>query len=147
MRTFYWVIFCVFILLQFGCGQSQQDPIIVEEAWIREAPPNASAMAGYMHIINRSDQDRNLIAAKSDAFKVIEFHRSVEKDGVYHMVRHKYLPIPAHGKFELKPGDFHLMMISPKQVLRDGDRTSVELIFDDQSTITLDVAVKKAVFN
>ena len=104
-------------------------------------------MAGYMRIINRSDQDRNLIAAKSDAFKVIEFHRSVEQDGVYHMVRHKYLPIPAHDEFELKPGDFHLMMISPKQALREGDRALIELVFEDKSTITLDVAVKKAVFN
>ena len=146
MHRLNFIAFIIVMLMLASCGETVQDPITIEQAWIREAPPNASAMAGYMDITNHTNQDKKLIAANSNAFKVIEFHRSVEENGVYRMVRHENLIIPARGKFELKPGDYHLMLISPKNALHDGDKTSIELIFDDQSKVALEVAVKKAVF-
>ena len=129
-----------------SCNKNEQVPIAIEQAWIREAPPNASAMAGYMRITNNTDQDNTLVAAASDAFKVIEFHRSVEKDGVYRMIRHENLHIHAKQSLELKPGDYHLMMITPQRVLKEGHNVSVQLTFADQSQVTLEIPVKKATF-
>ena len=129
-----------------SCNANEQELIAIEQAWIREAPPNASAMAGYMRITNNTDQDNTLVAAASDAFKVIEFHRSVEKDGVYRMIRHEYLHIPAKQSLELKPGDYHLMMITPQRVLKEGHNVSVQLTFADQSQVTQEIPVKKATF-
>ena len=127
-----------------GCSYFEQPIISIQHAWIREAPPNANAMAGYMLIINNSDQDNVLVSAVSDSFKIIEFHRSVEKDGVYRMIRHQSLTIPAKGQLELKPGDFHLMLITPKLALLDGDEVSVQFMFKDQSKLTVQIPVKKA---
>ena len=129
-----------------GCMHEESNTIAVEDAWIREAPPNASAMAGYMRIVNNTEQDHSLVAASSNAFKVIEFHRSVEKDGMYKMIRHEKLDIPQKQSLELKPGDFHLMLIVPKKPLQEGDNVSVELNFADQSKVTVEMPVKKAVY-
>ena len=136
------VLGCILITAS-SCSNSQQ-PIAIEQAWIREAPPNASAMAGYMRIINNSDQDNTLVSAASDSFKVIEFHRSVEKEGVYRMIRHESLTVPAKGMLELKPGDYHLMLIKPKIALVEGDNVSVQLMFSDQSNLSIELPVKKA---
>ena len=130
-----------------ACMHEEPNAITVEGAWIREAPPNASAMAGYMRIVNNTKQDNSLVSASSNAFKVIEFHRSVEKDGMYKMIRHEKLVVPQQQSLELKPGDFHLMLITPKQSLKEGDTVSVELNFSDQSKVIVEMPVKKAVYN
>ncbi len=137
---------CILVSLT-ACMHEDPAGIAVEDAWIREAPPNANAMAGYMRIVNNTDQDNSLVAASSDAFKVIEFHRSVERDGMYRMIRHKKLDIPQQQTLELKPGDYHLMLIVPKKPLREGDIASVELNFADQSKVIVEMPVKKAVYN
>lgn len=137
---------CILVSLA-ACMHEEPAVITVEEPWIREAPPNASAMAGYMRIVNNTDQDNALVAASSNAFKVIEFHRSVEKDGIYRMIRHKKLDIPQKQTLELKPGDYHLMLIVPKKPLQEGDNVLVELNFADQSKVIVEMPVKKAVYN
>lgn len=133
------------VSLLSGCDRTHQ-PIEIVDAWIREAPPNATAMAGYMQIINHTDTDKQLITASSADFKVVEFHRSVEKNGVYRMVRHKQLIVPANGMLELKPGDFHLMLITPHKNLKEGDLTTVTLVLADDSSVSHEFPVKKAVF-
>ena len=148
MRLLLLIILLPSILVSLAaCLHEETSTITVENAWIREAPPNANAMAGYMRIINNTEQDISLVAASSSAFKVIEFHRSVEKDGMYKMIRHEKLDIPGNHSLELKPGDYHLMLIVPKQSLKDGDTVTVELNFADQSKMVVEMPVKKAVYN
>ena len=137
--------FILIILLISGCNRTHQ-PIEIVDAWIREAPPNATAMAGYMQVVNHTDTDKQLITAHSADFKIVEFHRSVEKNGVYRMVRHKQLTVPANGTLELKPGDFHLMLITPHKKLKEGDVTTVKLVLADDSSVSHEFPVKKAVF-
>lgn len=137
----------VFIYLFLtGCTQTTDSPLEITGAWIREAPPNATAMAGYMQIYNHTDSDKQLVSGNSQDFKIVEFHRSVEKDGVYRMIRHKKLTIPANSMLELKPGDFHLMLITPYKPLKEGDLTTINLVLEDNITISHEFPVKKAVF-
>lgn len=137
----------IFILLHLtGCDQADKQAIDIVNAWIREAPPNATAMAGYMQIKNHTNKDKLLVSGTSEDFKIVEFHRSVEKNGVYRMIRHKQLTIPANGTLELKPGDFHLMLITPYKKLNDGDLTTINLVFADDSIVSHEFPIKKAVF-
>ena len=127
-----------------SCNLISNAPIAIEDAWIREAPPNASAMAGYMRITNSSEKHIILHSANSPAFKAIEFHRSIEKDGVYRMVPQFHLHIAANSTFELKPGDYHLMLFNPVRPLKDGDEVTLSLTFSEQQIIETVVPVKKA---
>ncbi len=120
------------------------EPVTVEDAWIREAPPGAKALAGYLTAVNASAQERRLVAAESPAFDRIELHRSVFEGGVARMLAQDSMPIPAGGRLVLKPGDYHLMMIKPKDPLHQGDEVEVTLILDNQTKLRITMPVKKA---
>ena len=137
-------LFIVSTLTLIACSQSKVAPIEIDTPWIREAPPGATAMAGYMRIINNSENNIILHSASSPAFKAIEFHRSVEKDGVYRMVPHLHLHIAANASIELRPGDYHLMMFNPTSTLKEGDSVEVELVFSQEQTVNTTIPVKKA---
>ncbi len=113
------------------------------EAWIREGPPNAMALAGYMVIDNKGSEDRQLLGVSSPFFGHIELHRTRLEDGIAKMIPQDSMPVPAGGRLELKPGDYHLMMMQPEQPLKAGDKIEAILRFDDEEKITVNFSVKK----
>ena len=129
-------------LMLTACGP-QAEGFFIEKAWIREAPPNARALAGYMLLNNNTAADITLISAESDDFGLVQFHRSVEKDGVYRMQHYPELKIAAGEEIEFKPGDFHLMLMAPKRALKAGDNTVIQITLSDQSKVTLTLPVQK----
>lgn len=146
MRTLI-LSFSIFLTFSLNaCTDSAHSLVTIENAWIREAPPNSTAMAGYMKITNNTDDHIILHSAASPAFKAIEFHRSVEKDGVYRMIPHLHLHIAANSTFELKPGDYHLMLFNPSKPLKDGDQVTLALTFSHNQIIETTIPVKKAEF-
>lgn len=116
-----------------GCCFFADEEVTVVDPWIRAAPPNVP-MAGYMGLQNNTDTEIALVAASSPMFSSIEFHRSVEKDGVYRMIRKTTLDISAQGILQLKPGDFHLMLFNARQRLQEGDSVEITLEFDNGSS-------------
>lgn len=120
-------IFVFAFVLLASCSQEPKETITVQDAWIREAPPNASAMAGYLSITNSTEQDRILTFAKSKHFNTVEIHRTIVEDGVAKMRRHNELIVPAGDSLVFKPGDFHLMLMSPQSELKAGDEVTITL--------------------
>ena len=131
------------LLTLFGAGAALAGDLMVMGQWVREAPPGSQALAGYMMVHNHGKQDRKLVAAESPAFDHVELHRSVFEGGMARMVPQDFMPIPAGGQLELKPGDYHLMLIKPKQALKAGDTVEMTLRFDDGSTLKTTFPVKK----
>jgi copper(I)-binding protein len=103
--------------------------VMVEDAWIREAPPGAMAMGGYMTLHNHASADRMLVAASSSAFESIMLHRTVISGTMAKMVHQHMVTIPANGSVIFEPNGYHLMMMKPKQALKAGDSVSVTLTF------------------
>ena len=120
------------------------DPaILVENAWVREAPPGAQMMSAYMTLKNTGPDDIVLASVGSPAFTMVMLHKSVIVDGIARMSHQDDLLIPAGGSVELKPGSFHLMMPAPDERLRSGDRVEFNLIFADGSTTRVQADVIK----
>ena len=115
----------------------------VNDAWIREAPPTASMMGGFMTIHNPSAQDIVLIAASSKTFKHIMLHRTIEENGVSKMVHQMQVVIPAHGSLEFKPGSYHIMMPAPQKRLVAGDKVMIKLEFKSGKTSDVEFEVRK----
>lgn len=115
----------------------------VEDAWIREAPPTAEMIGGFMTIKNGSDQDWILVGAHSDAIPHIMLHRTVHEGGMARMVHQKQVVIPAGGTVQFKPGDYHLMMKSPKPPLKAGDKVTITLEFKGGEEKDVVFTVKK----
>ena len=118
--------------------------IMIKDAWVREAPPNAKVLAAYMTIENHTSKEIVLTSATSPAFAKIEIHKTVHKGDMATMEEQKELPIGTHKVIKLEPGGLHLMLYNPNKPLKAGDSVSFTLKYADGSTSSVDAKVKKA---
>jgi copper(I)-binding protein len=124
-------------------GPAAAADIEVSEPWVREGPPNARVLGGFMTIINHAKTDVSLLSASSTQFNSIELHKTEMVDGVGKMIPQQRIVVPAGGTVELKPGSYHLMLMGAVQPLRAGDSVVVELQFDTTSQ-SVEMPVRKA---
>ena len=137
------VLTFVFIpVLIFPVIISAASSIMIHNAWIRSAPPNAKALAAYMMIENGSHEPRTLTAVSSKLFRKIEIHRTEMHEGIAKMIPQKQLVIPADGSVVLEPGGYHLMLIDPETVPREGEQVDMELRFDDGEILHIKAPVR-----
>ena len=116
--------------------------LMVKDRWIREAPPTASALAGYMVIHNGSDKERVLVGAESPLFGNVMLHRTVMEEGMAKMVHQPSITIPAGGSLTFAPNGYHLMLMKPKTSLKAGDKVEITLKFKDGTTLPLSYEVR-----
>jgi copper(I)-binding protein len=117
--------------------------LVVDGAWIREAPPGASMLAAYLVISNHGDSDARLVAVESPAFAHVMLHKSETVDGVARMLHQDSILIPAHGSVILEPGGYHLMMPAPDTRPQAGDQVEFLLRFADDSSLAVTAVVRK----
>ncbi len=138
-------MFPLIIAIFASCAGGAESALRVHTGWIREAPPNASVLAGYMVIENNGVEPRKLIKVKSPAFESIELHRSVVKNGMASMVPQTSITIPpAGGQVAFKPGGYHLMMMNATRSLHAGDKVTVILTFKDGEHLKATLPVRRA---
>ena len=117
--------------------------IRVSDAWIPEAPPVATTMAGYLRLDNKSDNTVTLVDVSSPSFAAVELHRSEVVEGMARMVHQERLDVPAHETLLLEPGSYHLMLMKPVDPLNEGDTIQLRLHFDHGQTLYVTALVKK----
>ncbi len=116
--------------------------LMADNAWIREAPPKATALAGYMTLMNKGDKPRMLVGASSPAFGKVMLHRTVMEEGMAKMVHQHMIEIPAHGSVTFEPNGYHLMLMKPKQQLKAGDKVEITLEFKNGETLVVTHVVR-----
>ena len=131
-------------LLAGSANAHSDGGIVVKDAWVREAPPNAKVLAAYMIIENHTDKEKTLVSVSSSAFNKIEIHKTINKDGMASMEQQKELAIAAQGDVTLEPGGLHLMLFEPGSTLKAGDNVAFTLKFAGGSTTMINATVKKA---
>lgn len=99
----------------------------VEDAWIREAPPGATAMAGYATLRNTGDEPLRLLAVQSAAFRNASVHETVIAGGMSRMRELHDLDIAPGETIALQPGGRHLMLMDPRKPVALGD--TIEIVF------------------
>ncbi|WP_455366339.1 copper chaperone PCu(A)C [Kaarinaea lacus] len=131
-------------LLAYNAAAYSDSGMMVKDAWVREAPPNAKVLAAYMTIENHTAKEKILVSVTSEAFNKIEIHKTINKGGMATMEQQKELAIATHGKVTLEPGGLHLMLFNPGSALKAGDNVTFTLKFADGSTTMITANVKKA---
>jgi copper(I)-binding protein len=131
------------ILAAWSLSAVADSAVRVDNAWVREAPPSAHMMAGYMMIKNEGGSEIALTGVDSPAFAHVMLHKSEVVDGVARMIHQDEIVIPAHGAVELKPGSFHLMMPAPDPRLVEGDTVGFILTFSSGETIPVQADIRK----
>jgi periplasmic copper chaperone A len=135
------VLFSLQIL--FSCQTFANETIKINDAWISEAPPTVSILAGYAKIQNLSGKEQTLTSVSSPDFYKTELHLSKVIDGMATMEKQTSLEIPAKGSIELTPGSYHLMLFNPKSALKANDKVILNFNFSDGTSIVVEATVKK----
>ena len=115
----------------------------VENAWVREAPPGAEMLAGYMTVYNDGSAPVALTGASSPALGRIELHRTVMKNGVASMIAQKQVEIPAGAGVRFAPGGLHLMLFNPTRRLKEGQHIELSLRLDNGTRIDTQAEVRR----
>ena len=129
-----------------GPGNETSGIAVLEahDGWARLLPGELPA-AGYLTLFNPSDEECVVTGANSSRYKLVQIHESYTRpDGVSGMRPIKALHVPAHGRIQLKPGSFHMMLMQPTGPVKLGDIVEVDLTLADGSHIPVTLAVKPA---
>jgi copper(I)-binding protein/cytochrome oxidase Cu insertion factor (SCO1/SenC/PrrC family) len=118
------------------------DTVAIMNAWIRETHPAATTNGGYMTLVNAGAEDVTLVSIESAAFDKVEVHEMAVVDGLMTMRELTNLLVPANGQVQMQPGGKHLMLIGPRQHLKDGQTVDLTLIFASgtEQAVSLKVA-------
>ena len=124
-------------------GMAQgKNAIEIENAWSRATPPGAKTAVGYMTLKNDSTAPDRLLGASSPIAAKVETHVTVKEGDVMKMRMVKGYAIPAHGRYELKPGGSHLMLVDIKKPLKEGDKVPLTLRFEKAGEVTVEMPVR-----
>lgn len=118
--------------------------VMVKNPWIREAPPSAMALGGFMVLQNMTDREVVLVGASSPDFSSVMLHRTIMDGGMSKMVHQKLIKVPAQGEVTFQPGGYHLMLMSPKHAIKAGDKIEITLKFRDGTTLPATFEVRRA---
>ena len=116
-------------------------PSIVEP-YARATPPGARTAGVYLTIRNRGGAADTLTGARTAAAADVEIHTTSTAGGVMRMRAVEQLPVPPGQDVRLAPGGVHLMLIDPRQPLREGDRFTLTLLFARAGAIDAEVKVQ-----
>ena len=143
MKFFKGTIAALMGILAISAAIAGGHGIEIRDPWIREAPPVTKVLAAYMTLENHSDQPLTITDSSSPAFERVEIHKSEMHAGMARMKHQKNLEIPPHGRVELKPGGYHLMLMGRKHPLHAGDKVEITLGFSDGTRMTATAEVRK----
>lgn len=131
------------LLLTAGAHATEAQHVRASGAWIRVLPGDLPAGA-YVTLENTGDQAASLRGARSPNYADAMLHQSSSAGGVSRMSMVNELAIPAHGKAELAPGGYHLMLMKAVVPVKIGDKVKVTLSFGDGSTLDADFVARPA---
>lgn len=126
-------------------GPAHAGPAVqVEDAWVREGPPNATVLAAFMVLRNDGSAPVEIVAASSPRFARVELHLSRMEDGMARMVQQSALTVPASGSLELAPGGYHLMLFEPDGPIESGQRVALTLRTRNGEDIEVSAQVRRS---
>ncbi|KIE21886.1 hypothetical protein SE23_06670 [Vibrio sinaloensis] len=123
-------------------AQANMD-IMTHHAYARATPPNAATSAVFAEITNRSENDRVIVSASTEAAGKVELHDVIKEGDVMKMRQIESITVPANGKVELKPGSLHIMLFDLTQPLVEGEAIDVQITFANGQKQTFNAPIKK----
>lgn len=110
-----------------SAGARAENGLQADGAWIREAPPGSTVLAGYLNLTNSGATPVTVTGVSSPDFGSGEIHLSRVDAGMATMIPVAELLIPPGKEIRLQPGSYHLMLFRPVRELHDGDVVTLRL--------------------
>ncbi|MDR2365708.1 MAG: copper chaperone PCu(A)C [Zoogloeaceae bacterium] len=141
MRAF--SLLLLFLFLQTGWAQTP--PLYATDAWVRATARGQQATGAFLTL--RSAEPLRLVGVRSPLAAAAEIHvMRVDDDGVMRMRAIPWLDLPADQVTELKPGGFHIMLLSLRAPANAGQRTTLTLVLENaarqRQEVTVDAEIR-----
>jgi len=131
------------VLGVLGGPASACDGLTVTDAWVREPPPGAGAVAVYMRLANAGEAPLAVDSVASPAFAHGMLHETY-LDGDRARMRHVDALRLAQGEQrELAPGGLHLMLVKPVAVLPTAGEQVALVLGCGDARLELQVPVRR----
>lgn len=121
---------------------AQSGDIRVVDAWSRAAMAGRNG-ALFLTVIDKGAADK-LVGVSSPVAETAELHESLVDQGIMKMRKVADLPVSADKPLTLAPGGLHIMLLSLKQPLKEGDEIPVTLVFERAGSVSASATVAKA---
>lgn len=105
--------------------------VTVKDPWVRATVPQQTATGAFMRLTSPSDA--RLVSASSPVAGTVELHEMKMENDVMKMRAIPGIDIPAGKGAELKPGGYHVMLMSLKSQMKEGDMVPITLVVEDKS--------------
>ena len=112
--------------------------------WVRETPPGAQNAAAFLTLANDSANAKNIVDVQCTnvaAHCEIHEHLHNANGGMRMQKINAPLTVPANGTLPFVPGGYHVMMLDLLAPLRAGSKATLVFVFDDNSTLTVQLPV------
>jgi len=113
-----------------------------KNAWVREAPPMAKNLAGYVELTNVSNAVIIVESITSPFFQKVKMHDMSLHNGMMRMSHLDSISLPPGGRVSFEPGSKHLMLMKPKQQIKAGLTIPIVFKFQSGKTASFDFKVR-----
>ena len=133
-----------FALAAMALATAAHAQLVVNDAWVRATVPQQDGTGAFMQL--KSAQNARLVSVQTPAAGVAEIHEMTLDHNVMKMRPLKDgLALPAGATVELKPGGYHVMLMSLKAPLKAGQTVPLTLVVEGQDGQRQSVEVNAAV--
>jgi copper(I)-binding protein len=135
---------CIAALLTSAASAHEYttNSIKIDHPWSREAPPNATVIAGFFQLKNLSTRDDFLISATTPVAERVEIHQHEMSDGVMKMKKIENVRVGTMKSVMFEPGGYHLMIFNPEQSFKQDERFPMTLEFRNAGKVEIELAVE-----
>lgn len=118
------------LLTSFASNALAQVEVKVEDPWVRATVPNQPATGAFMRLT--ANEDVKLVRVNSPVAAKTELHEMTMKDGVMTMKPLASLELPAGQPVILDTHGYHIMLINPKEQIKEGATVPLTLTVVDE---------------
>ncbi len=107
--------------------------VIVENAWIKLAPPGMTSHAAYLQLNNISKQALVIKHVSAENYERVMLHQTKLINDRVQMEHLETLVVPAQSSLVLSPGATHLMLMGPRRPQKLNEPVVFTLTFSDDT--------------
>lgn len=150
-------------LLLAGCAAESQAESVgehtmegeffaVEDPWIKateasmDTTSDHSMTGAFAHLINVSGEDQTIVGASAAMAETVELHEVIDDGGV-NLMQEKDggFPVAADERYELNPGEDHIMLMELAEDIQPGDVVEITLELGNGESQAIEFLAKEFV--
>ncbi len=140
----FWTALLAAGLLSASVFASDEEILVIEDAWVRALPPTQSLTSAYLSVTNPGSAPVAITGGEADLAGEVQIHTTRDVDGYMRMERLPQIELPPGGSTRLEPGGVHLMLMQLERMPAVGERLRLCLTLSSGQSACTEAEVRKS---